>query len=148
MNNDSRLAVAIHILALLALTREEYQTSELLARSVNTNPVVIRRLTGLLKKAGWLEVRPEAALVSLTVTDRAHWISEYYPVRSVERFRRGWRVQLLVADPAWLRSLLLRLGPEVRAVDPPEAAESARAAASEALELYAELGSGSVSLAP
>ncbi len=88
---------------------------------------------------GWLEKRPEAALVTLTVTDRAHWISEYYPVRSVERYRRGWRVQLLVADPSWLRSLLLRLGPEVRAVDPPEAADSARAAASEALDLYAEV---------
>lgn len=91
---------------------------------------------------GWLEVRPEAALVTLTVTDRAHWISEYYPVRSVTRVRRGWRVELLVADPAWLRALLLRLGPEVRAVDPPEAAESARAAASEALALYAEVGDG------
>ena len=91
---------------------------------------------------GWLEVRPEAALVTLTVTDAARWISEYYPVRSVTRSGRGWRVELLVADPAWLRSLLLRLGPEVRSVDPAEAAESARAAAREALELYAETGPG------
>lgn len=88
---------------------------------------------------GWLEVRPDAALVTLTVTNQAHWISEYYPVRSVARTRGGWRVQLLVADPAWLRSLLLRLGPGVRAVDPAEAAESARAAASEALALYTEV---------
>ncbi|MFT4217335.1 MAG: WYL domain-containing protein [Micropruina sp.] len=87
---------------------------------------------------GWLEVRPEAALVTLSITNHAHWISEYYPVRSMQRYRRGWRVQLLVADSAWLRSLLLRLGPEVRAVDPPEAAESARAAARETLALYAE----------
>ncbi|MFT3831727.1 MAG: WYL domain-containing protein [Micropruina sp.] len=91
---------------------------------------------------GWLEVRPEAALVTLTVTDAARWISEYYPVRSVTRSGRGWRVELLVADPAWLRALLLRLGPEVRSVDPPEAAESARAAAREALELYAETAPG------
>ncbi len=91
---------------------------------------------------GWLEVRPEAALVTLTVTDAARWISEYYPVRSVTRSGRGWRVELLVADPAWLRSLLLRLGPEVRSVDPPEAAESARAAAREALDLYAETAPG------
>lgn len=85
---------------------------------------------------GWLEVRPEAALVALTVTDEARWISEYYPVRSVESTDAGWRIQLLVADPAWLRSLLLRLGPEVVSVEPAEAAESARAAASEALALY------------
>lgn len=88
---------------------------------------------------GWLEVRPEAALVALTVTDQARWISEYYPVRSVEPTDAGWRIQLLVADPAWLRSLLLRLGAEVVSVEPAEAAESARAAASEALALYTEV---------
>ena len=86
--------------------------------------------------AGWLEVRAEAALVGLTVTDQARWISEYYPVRSVEQVDGGWRVTLLVADPAWLRMLLLRFGSQVLAVDPPEAADSARAAASEALALY------------
>ena len=59
--------------------------------------------------------------------------------------------KLLVADPAWLRTLLLRLGPSVLAVDPPEAAESARAAASEALALYQALPASdveSVSLGP
>ena len=58
MNNDTRLAVSVHILALLSFTRQEYLTSELLARSVNTNAVVIRRLIGQLKKAGLVEVRP------------------------------------------------------------------------------------------
>ncbi|MFT4294276.1 MAG: WYL domain-containing protein [Micropruina sp.] len=88
---------------------------------------------------GWLEVRPEAALVTLTIAERAHWIAEYYPVRSVTAVDAGWRVQLLVADPAWLRSLLLRLGPDVLDVEPAEAAASARAAAAEALALYSEL---------
>ena len=46
------------------------------------------------------------------------------------------RVELLVADAAWLRSLLLRLGPSVRAVDPPELASSATEAAREALAAY------------
>ena len=57
MNNDTRLAVSVHILALLSLAREEHLTSELLARSVNTNPVVIRRLVSQLKKAGLIDVR-------------------------------------------------------------------------------------------
>lgn len=57
MNNDTRLAVGTHILAVLALTEGEHQTSELLARSVNTNPVVIRRLLSQLKKAGLVDVR-------------------------------------------------------------------------------------------
>ena len=88
---------------------------------------------------GWLEVRPEAALVTLTVTDHARWISEYYPVRSLQRTDAGWRIELLVADPAWLRALLLRLGPQVLAVDPPEAVQSARTAAAETLALYQAL---------
>lgn len=58
MNNDTRLAVGSHILALLALVEGEYITSELLARSVSTNAVVIRRLISQLKKAGLVEVRP------------------------------------------------------------------------------------------
>lgn len=58
MNNDTRLAVGAHILAALSFTPSEPQTSELLARSVNTNAVVIRRLIGRLKKAGLVVVRP------------------------------------------------------------------------------------------
>ncbi len=58
MNNDTRLAVSAHVLALLALVRGDYLTSEFLARSVNTNAVVIRRLISQMKKAGLVEVRP------------------------------------------------------------------------------------------
>ena len=57
MNNDTRLAVAVHILALLSFAGKEYISSGLLARSVNTNAVVVRRLTGQLKKAGLVDVR-------------------------------------------------------------------------------------------
>ena len=57
MNNDTRLAVAAHILALLSFAGSEYRSSDLLARSVNTNAVVVRRLTGQLKKAGLVEIR-------------------------------------------------------------------------------------------
>lgn len=91
---------------------------------------------------GWLEVRPDAAMVTLTVTDQARWIGEYYPVRFVERVERGWRIGLLVADPAWLRGLLLRLGPQVLDVEPAEASSSARAAAEETLALYQSLPAG------
>ena len=49
--------MAIHILAVLSFSGTEPQTSELLARSVNTNPVVVRRLLSLLKKAGLIDVR-------------------------------------------------------------------------------------------
>lgn len=55
---NTRLAVAIHILALIASNPQSQPTSELIASSVNTNPVVVRRISSLLKKAGILTSRP------------------------------------------------------------------------------------------
>ncbi len=52
---SSKLSVCIHILTVLALKRGEALTSEQIACSVNTNPVVIRRLLGLLRKAGYVD---------------------------------------------------------------------------------------------
>lgn len=54
---NTRFPVAVHILALLAVNSGEYIKSEDIAKSVNTNPVVIRRIAGLLKKAGFIEIR-------------------------------------------------------------------------------------------
>ncbi len=54
----TRFAVAIHILLLLACPqREGPATSHYIAGSVNTNPVVVRRITGQLARAGLLRVR-------------------------------------------------------------------------------------------
>ncbi len=60
MSANSRLTVAIHILTWMALVEREYPdagpvTSEQIAKSVNTNPVVIRRTLGSLAKAGLVE---------------------------------------------------------------------------------------------
>jgi Rrf2 family protein len=52
---SSKLSVGVHILSVLALARGEPLTSERIAGSVNTNPVVIRRLLGLLREAGYVE---------------------------------------------------------------------------------------------
>ena len=61
MQISSRFSVAVHILALLAVTPAgELLTSDRMAGSVNTNPVVIRRILGQLKKAGLVEVRAAA----------------------------------------------------------------------------------------
>ena len=51
MNTSSRFAVAIHILTLLTQNSDEPVTSEYIAGSVNTNPVVIRRTLGALRAA-------------------------------------------------------------------------------------------------
>jgi len=61
MTISSRFAVAIHILTVLDTNREGVNTSDYISDSVNTNPVVIRRITGMLSKAGLVEVRPGVA---------------------------------------------------------------------------------------
>lgn len=57
----TRFAVALHILLLLAsrgsCAAGLPATSEWIARSVNTNPVVVRRITGQLARAGLVRVR-------------------------------------------------------------------------------------------
>ena len=52
---SSKLSVGVHILALLACRRGEPLTSEFIACSVHTNPVVIRRLLGVFRAAGYVE---------------------------------------------------------------------------------------------
>lgn len=61
MSISSRFTVGIHILALIEINKDGVSTSEFLAGSVNTNPVVIRKIMGMLKKAGLVEVRPGIA---------------------------------------------------------------------------------------
>ena len=51
MAGNCRFAFAVHILSVLAYHREGVN-SELLASSVNTNPVVVRRLIAALRDAG------------------------------------------------------------------------------------------------
>lgn len=56
---SSRFAVAVHILSFLAASPEPC-TSEWVAQSVDTNPVVVRKCIGLLKRAGLVHVRAGA----------------------------------------------------------------------------------------
>lgn len=54
---SSKLSVGIHIMTIFALKPGESLTSEFIACSVNTNPVVIRRLLGSLRAGGLVESR-------------------------------------------------------------------------------------------
>jgi Rrf2 family protein len=54
---NSRFSTAVHILTLLASVPEERVTSEFIALSVGTNPVVIRRQLALLREAQLVESR-------------------------------------------------------------------------------------------
>ncbi|WML34984.1 Rrf2 family transcriptional regulator [Clostridium sp. OS1-26] len=53
---SSRFSIAVHILILSAIT-DKNCTSEFIASSVNTNPVLIRRIIGFLKKSDLVNVQ-------------------------------------------------------------------------------------------
>lgn len=59
--NDSRFVIATHILTILADQQETAFKSCQVAGSVNTNPVVIRRVMGSLAKAGLVRTTPGAS---------------------------------------------------------------------------------------
>ncbi len=61
MSISSRFSVGIHILTLIEINKDGVSSSEYLAASVNTNPAVIRKIMGMLKKAGLLKVQPGIA---------------------------------------------------------------------------------------
>lgn len=81
------MSVAIHILSLIELNslKDIPNTSENLALSVNTNPVVVRRLISMLKKAGLVNVRAGVGGASLTRDSRdITWLDIYNAVKSSE----------------------------------------------------------------
>ena len=61
MSTSSRFAVAVHVLTLMAWAGDEPIKSEQIAASVNTNPVVIRRILCALARAGLVTSQTGAA---------------------------------------------------------------------------------------
>ena len=61
MPANSQFAMAVHILTLLARSGGENLKSDCIAQSVNTNPVVIRRLLAHLAQAGLVASQTGAA---------------------------------------------------------------------------------------
>lgn len=63
MQISSRFSMAVHALSLISVSKD--CTGDFIAVSVNTNPVMIRRIMGMLKKAGLVEIRPGVGGASL-----------------------------------------------------------------------------------
>jgi Rrf2 family protein len=57
MRTSCRFAMAVHVLAVLAYKDGDRVTSSLLASSVNTNPVIIRRLLLVLQRNNLIDTR-------------------------------------------------------------------------------------------
>ncbi len=80
---------------------------------------------------------PDDDLVTLELASPARWIAEQVPVEAVEELPDGgFRVALRIAEPAWLRHLLLQVAGHVRAVTPAAVADDDAAAARAALDAY------------
>ena len=62
---SSKLSVSIHILCLVALAAHPI-TSDYIAGSIGTNPVLVRRLMGQLKRAGLLNTQTKLGATGLT----------------------------------------------------------------------------------
>lgn len=77
MQISSRFTVALHIFSCMDTFKDQYKvTSDFLASSINTNPVIIRRILGQLKSAGLIEVArgtggitPTRSLAEITFYD-------------------------------------------------------------------------------
>ena len=63
MQVSTKFTIAIHILAATEYFKEDYKiTSEFLASSIGSNPVIIRNIMGQMKDAGLIAVREESRL--------------------------------------------------------------------------------------
>ncbi|MBB6669446.1 Rrf2 family transcriptional regulator [Cohnella nanjingensis] len=88
---STRFSVAVHALSLIALYKEDC-TGDFIAGSVNTNPVIIRRIMGMLKKAGLVDVRPGVGGASLRKDPNQISLLEVYRAVNVTERDRLFRI--------------------------------------------------------
>ena len=87
--------------------------------------------------AGTFTAGPDDTVVTLRLEAGATWVSDYYPVDSVETAPDGTQtVTLRTADTLWLRRLMWRLGGLGTVLAPAELADSVREGAEAALAAY------------
>src|SRR5664279_2031270 len=95
--------------------------------------------------SGVFTPRADDQLVRLALGPEAVWVSDYYPIESIERTPdRGAVINLRTADTAWLRRLMWQLGSQATILEPAELAREVHLGARAALEAYA----GSTGLTP
>ena len=86
---------------------------------------------------GIYQPAPEHPLVTLRLDQPGRWVADYYQCETASPLPDGrLEVTLRAADPAWMRRLVLGLGPAAEVVGPAWLVEQVRAEASEALAAY------------
>ncbi len=86
---------------------------------------------------GVFQPASEHLLVGLRIGPAYAWVADYYPAESVNAEGAALHVQLRVADPAWVRALVLGSAGQVGVISPDWLAEAIHAEAERALETYA-----------
>lgn len=88
MQITSRFTVALHIFTCVEVFKDEYKvTSDFLAGSINTNPVIIRKILTQLKNAGLIEVARGTG--GITVTKPLNEITFYDVYVAIEPVENG-----------------------------------------------------------
>ena len=81
---------------------------------------------------------PEHLLVVLRVAPAYGWVADYYPVTEDTAIGDGQRqISVRVADPAWVRALVLGSAGQVEVLSPEWLAESVASDAAAAMDAYA-----------
>src|SRR6266481_8268533 len=90
MRTSGRFAMAVHVLAVLAYKECDRVTSALLAGSINTNPVIVRRLLLALQRAKLVETCKGAGSGSRLSRSpgRINLAEVYGAVEAVEAFAK------------------------------------------------------------
>jgi DNA-binding IscR family transcriptional regulator len=83
---SSRFSIAVHVMSMIALSPST-STGDFIASSVNSNPVIIRKIIGQLKKAGFIQVRAGVGGASLLKDVDAITLLDIY--RAVEAADHG-----------------------------------------------------------
>jgi DNA-binding IscR family transcriptional regulator len=86
MRGSQRFAIGVHILSLLGTESDTEPTSEWMAGSIGVNAVIVRNITGMLRRAGLVHTRQGAAgaqlakqLESITLLDVYRAVEEAEP---------------------------------------------------------------------
>ena len=88
MQISSRFTIGLHILTAIDTFQNDYKvTSEFLAGSIQTNPVVVRRILGQLKKAGLIE--SSQGVAGITIPKPLDQITFYDVYAAVEPVEEG-----------------------------------------------------------
>ncbi|MFC6182483.1 Rrf2 family transcriptional regulator [Lactiplantibacillus daowaiensis] len=81
MRVSTRFSDSIHLLAFLKIYADQRLTSDLIASSIETSPVVVRRLMGKLRQAGLITTTPGSAQPALAKPlDQISLLTIFYAV--------------------------------------------------------------------